>query len=34
MIIYEYIDNIFYIIDTNKKTIFSGIMVDDDIDDI
>jgi serine protease inhibitor ecotin len=31
---YEYIDNILYIIDTNKQIFFSGVIVSDIIDDI
>ena len=34
MVIYEYIDNILYIIDTNKQIFFSGVIVSDIIDDI
>jgi len=33
MVIYEYIDNVLYIIDTNKQTFFSGVMVCDPVDD-
>lgn len=27
MVIYEYIDNVLYIIDTNKQTFFCGVMI-------